>query len=100
VSINQLLQDSASEPEQIDRVAAAYKQVLHALCLTNRIDPLTEIVAEKIFGIAQAGEVETRIAELTLKEFQKASVADAEPHKNLNQRARELRRMATGLPLM
>ena len=47
MSINRLLQDSAFEPEQIGRIAEAYKQVLHALRLINRIDPLTEIVAEK-----------------------------------------------------
>lgn len=80
VSINRLLQDSAFEPEQIDRIAAAYIQVLHALRLTNRIDPLTEIVAERIFGIAQTGEVDTaRITELTLKEFQAALVEEVEP---------------------
>ncbi len=96
VSINRLLQDSAFEPEQIDRIAAAYIQVLHALRLTNRIDPLTEIVAERIFGIAQTGEVDTaRITELTLKEFQAALVEEAEPGNSLNQRAKELRRIAT-----
>jgi hypothetical protein len=96
VSINRLLQDSAFEAEQIDRIEAAYKQVLHALRLTNRINPLTEIVAEKIFGIAQAGEVGTaHITELTLKEFQNALVADPEPENDLNRRAKELRRVAT-----
>jgi hypothetical protein len=64
--------------------------------LTNRIDPLTEIVAEKIFGIAQTSEVDTaRITELTLKEFQEALVADTELETRLNQRAKELRRSAT-----
>ncbi len=70
MSINRLLQDSAFEPEQIDRIAAAYKEVLHGLRLTNRIDPLTEIVAEKVFGIAQSGAIDTaRITESALKEF-------------------------------
>ena len=96
LSINQLLQHSAFAPEQIDRVAAAYQQVLRALRLTHRIDPLTVIVAEKIFGIAETGEVDTdRIVKLTLREFQDALVEDTEPASNLNQRARELRWLAT-----
>jgi hypothetical protein len=96
VSINRLLQDSAFEPEQIGRIAEAYKQVLHALRLINRIDPLTEIVAEKIFGVAQTGEFDTsRITELTLMDFQNTLVTAAEPEHDLNQRAEELRRIAT-----
>ena len=80
MAIKRLLQGSAFGPDQIDRIAAAYIQVLHALRLTNRIDPLTEIVAERIFGIAQTGEVDTaRITELTLKEFQAALVEEVEP---------------------
>jgi hypothetical protein len=95
VSINRLLQDSAFEAEQIRRIEAAYKQVLHALRLTNRTDPLTEIVAEKIFGVAQTSDVDTaHITELTLKEFQDGLVAEAKPENGLHQRAKELRRSA------
>ena len=96
MSINRLLQDSAFEPEQIDRIAEAYKRVLHALRLINRIDPLTEIVAENIFEVAQTGEFDiSRITELTLKDFQNTPVTAAEPEHGLNQRAEELRRIAT-----
>ena len=96
MSINRLLQDSAFEPEQIGRIAEAYKQVLHALRLINRIDPLTEIVAEKIFGVAQTDEFDTsRITELTLMDFQNTLVTTAKPEHGLNQRAEELRRIAT-----
>jgi hypothetical protein len=96
VSINRLLQDSAFEPEQIDRIAAAYKEVLHGLRLTNRIDPLTEIVAEKVFGIAQTGAIDTaRITESALKEFGNQLVGDREPGNSLDKRAKVLRRLAT-----
>ena len=68
-------------------------RVLHALRLINRIDPLTEIVAEKIFGVAQTGEFDTgRITELTLMDFQNTLVTAAEPEHGFNQRAEELRR--------
>lgn len=97
MTINRLLRDSAFEPEQIGRIAEAYKRVLHALRLINRIDPLTEIVAEKIFGVAQTGEFDTsRITELTLMDFQNTLVTTAKPEHGLNQRAEELRRIATG----
>ena len=38
-------------------------QVLHALRLVNRTDPLTEIVAEKIFGVAQTSTSHSEPAE-------------------------------------
>ncbi len=96
MSINRLLQDSAFEPEQIDRIAAAYKEVLHGLRLTNRIDPLTEVVAEKVFGIAQSGAIDTaRITESALKDFGNQLAEDYAPGNNLDERAKDLRRLAT-----
>ncbi len=96
MSINRLLQDSAFEPQQIERIAAAYKEVLHGLRLTNRIDPLTEFVAERVFGIAQTGAIDTaRITESALKEFGNQLVEDREPGNSLDERAKELRRLAT-----
>ena len=37
-------------------MTAAYEDVLRALGLANRTDPITEIVAKKIIEIAQTGE--------------------------------------------
>ncbi len=96
MSINRQLQDSAFEPEQIDCIGAAYKEVLQGLRLTNRIDLLTEIVAEKVFGIAQTGAIDTaRITESTLKEFGNQLVEDRESGNSLDERAKALRSLAT-----
>jgi len=96
VAINRLLQGSAFAPDQNDRIAAAYEDVLRALRLTNRIDPLTEIVAKKIFEIAQTGELDTeRITELALKELANPSAEGFDEGSNLSERTIELQRVAT-----
>jgi len=70
VPIYRLLQGSAFGPEEISRVTAAYEDALHTLQLVNRTDPITEIVAKKIFEIAQTGERDpVRIKTLALKEL-------------------------------
>jgi hypothetical protein len=56
MAIYRLLQNSAFGPEQVDRMTTAYEDVLRILGLSNRTDPLTEIVAKKIIEIAQTGE--------------------------------------------
>jgi|GEM_PF-1611581 len=40
-------------PEMVSRITAAYEQALHTLCVKDRDDPLTEIVASKIIKLAQ-----------------------------------------------
>jgi hypothetical protein len=40
-------------PEEISRLVGAYQQTLHTLRLKDRRDPITAIVAEKVFEIAQ-----------------------------------------------
>ena len=42
-------------PDEISRVTAAYEQALHTLCVKDRDDPLTEMIAKTIIKIAQAG---------------------------------------------
>jgi hypothetical protein len=70
VAIYRLLQGSAFGPEAVKRIATAYEDALHVLQLADRIDPITEIVAKKIFEIAQTGERDpTRITALALKEL-------------------------------
>jgi hypothetical protein len=56
VAIYRLLQNSAFGPEEVDRMTTAYEDALRILGLSNRSDPLTEIVAKKIIEIAQTGE--------------------------------------------
>jgi hypothetical protein len=52
VAIKRLLQGSAFGPDQIDRIAAAYEEVLRALRLANRIDPLTEFVGPVSYSVS------------------------------------------------
>jgi hypothetical protein len=56
VAIYRLLQKSAFEPEDIERMIAAYELALVELVLSDRSDPLTETVAKYIVEAAQTGE--------------------------------------------
>lgn len=70
MAIYRLLQGSAFEPEAVTRIASAYEDALRALKLADRTDPLTQIVAKKVFEIAQTGERDpARITSLALKEL-------------------------------
>jgi hypothetical protein len=56
VAIYRLLQKSAFDPEDTKRMGEAYEMALVSLGLKDRNDPLTEIIAQHIFEIAQTGE--------------------------------------------
>lgn len=67
VAIYRLLQNSAFEPEDIERMTAAYELALVELVLSDRNDPLTETVAKYIVEAAQTGEKDPkRICALAL----------------------------------
>ena len=55
MAIYRLLQHSAFTPEDIALIGAAYEDCLRILNLTNRSDPLTEIIGKAIIQIAQTG---------------------------------------------
>jgi hypothetical protein len=55
MAIYRLLKKSTLEPEAISRITEAYEQALHTLCVKDRDDPLTGMIAKKIIKIAQAG---------------------------------------------
>jgi len=55
VAIYRLLERSAFGPEEIAILAAAYEDALRILKLTDRADPMTEIVAKRIIEIGQTG---------------------------------------------
>jgi hypothetical protein len=55
MAIYRLLQNSAFAPEDIVPLAAAYEECLRALKVSDRSDPLTELVAKKIIELAQTG---------------------------------------------
>jgi hypothetical protein len=55
MAIYRLLKNSTLEPEEIGRITKAYEQALHTLCVKDRDDPLTELIAKNVIKIAQTG---------------------------------------------
>jgi len=57
-------------PEEISRITEAYEQALHTLCVRDRDDPLTEMIAKTIIKIAQTGVHDAaQISALTIKQL-------------------------------
>ena len=56
MAIYRLIRESVFEPETIERMTAAYEHALKVLQLSDRTDPITELVARKIIEIAEVGE--------------------------------------------
>jgi hypothetical protein len=70
MAIYRLLQNSPMGPEQIRVLETAYEQTLHNLCLKDRNDPLTEMIAKTIIEIAQTGVKEpAQISTLAIKQL-------------------------------
>ncbi len=53
--IYRLFQHYPFSQEEIERLVSAYEDTLRALGLTDRSDPLTQLVAKKIIEVAQTG---------------------------------------------
>lgn len=47
--------ETSFEPETIDAMGQAYELLLHDLGLTDRNDPLTDIIAKEIVKVASRG---------------------------------------------
>jgi len=70
VPIFRLFQEASFNPEEIERMVAAYEAALKSLGLTDRADPLTELVVQKIIAIFRNGEHEpSRICSRALLEL-------------------------------
>jgi hypothetical protein len=70
MAIYRLLQNLPMGPEQIRVLEAAYEQTLHNLCLKDRNDPLTEMIAKTIIEIAQTGVRDSaQISSLAIKQL-------------------------------
>ena len=54
--LHRLLGEAVFSPEDIARMTTAYDAALQLLWLTDRHDPVTEIVAKKIIEVTLAGE--------------------------------------------
>jgi hypothetical protein len=55
LAIHRLFKNSVFGPEDIQRLAMAFEDALRALELTDRDDPITEIIAKRIIEAAQTG---------------------------------------------
>lgn len=55
MAIYRILQYAPLGPEEIARFVEAYEATLKRLGLTNRSDPITEVVAKKIVEFGQSG---------------------------------------------
>jgi hypothetical protein len=70
MAIYRLLEEAAFSPEDISQMTAAYEAALRLLRLTDRTDPVTEIVAKKIIEVTRNGEHDPpRICARALKEL-------------------------------
>jgi hypothetical protein len=65
-----LLQNTPLGPEEIKRLTDAYEQTLDTLRLKDRSDPITQLIAKKIFEIGQAGIKDpAEISKLTIEQL-------------------------------
>jgi hypothetical protein len=70
MAIYKLIQNTPLGPDEIRRLVAAYEETLRALGLNERDDAITQIVAKKVFAIAQTGiEDPAAISKLAIKEL-------------------------------
>ena len=74
MAIRRLIRESVFEPEAIERMTTAYEQALKVLQLTDRQDPITELVARKIIAFAEMGETDPdRLCQRALNALGKGS---------------------------
>ena len=70
MAIYRIFRERVFEPEAVICMAKAYEGALVALQLSDRHDPLTELVAKKIVEIAETGERDhARIRDRALEEL-------------------------------
>jgi hypothetical protein len=70
MTIHRLFQSTPLQPEDIERLVAAYQQTLRALGLEERDDPLTRAIANEIIQIGQTGVRDpNQISELAIRTF-------------------------------
>jgi hypothetical protein len=70
MAIYRLLQNLPMGPEQIRTLETAYEQTLQNLCVKDRNDPLTEMIAKTVIEIAQTGVRDpAQISALAIKQL-------------------------------
>jgi len=69
--IYRLVERETFDPEVVTLLCEVFEDVLNTLGLVDRLDPLTELVAEKIIELAHSGQRDRkRLKQLTLAAFQ------------------------------
>ena len=56
MAIQKLLQNTAFEPKDIERLVVAYEHTLRALRLNDRSGAISQLVAEKIIAVGRIGK--------------------------------------------
>ena len=70
MAIYKLIQNTPLGPDEIQRLIAAYEETLRTLGLIERDDPVTQIIAKKVFEVAQTGiEDPSEISKLAIKQL-------------------------------
>jgi hypothetical protein len=70
VPIHRLLEPGVFQPEEVAALAHVFDDVLHALGLFDRTDPVTTLVAKKVIDLAKTGERDPdRLKRLTIDAF-------------------------------
>jgi hypothetical protein len=70
MTIHRFLQNVPLGPEEIGGLVAAYEATLKVLGLSNRSDPMTELVAKKILELSQTGICDPeQLSQLTVRAF-------------------------------
>lgn len=71
MAIYRLLKNCTMEPNEISRISEDYEEALRILCVKDRDDPLTEMIAKRIIKIAQTGIKDAaQISALAIKELE------------------------------
>ncbi len=65
------LQTYTMKRKEVSRITEAYERALRVLCVKDRDDPLTEMIAKQIIKIAQTGIKDpAQISALAIKELE------------------------------
>jgi hypothetical protein len=70
VAVYQLFRSLSLQPEEIEKLSAAYEHALKALQLSDRSDRITTIIAQRIIEAAKTGERNPmRLCALAIKDL-------------------------------
>ena len=70
MAIYRLQQNQPFDPETVERLIAVYEAALKVMRITNRDDPVAQIIAKRIIEIAQTGvHAPAKLCAAALKDF-------------------------------